>query len=786
MGCQSKDQENVPAPNQAPNAALQVTTILTNTGQVTFSTEGTADADGTIVSFSLDFGDGTVLALPGLPDPTYVHTYPTTNTYVATLRVTDNSFSGAAMSVSVHVDIPAEPPPDDSVPPPTVDDPPPDIPVPPLAVLTYVDGRYKGQPYSLSTAGTLDPDGAIASYTMDWGDGTVDSGTGTPPAALTHTYATSGTRTVTLTVVDTDNLQGVATRQVVIEDPIVVNQPPVAKLTLVSLSYAGSPVTVSTAGTQDPENALASGTLDWGDGTTVPITGAPASTYTHTYAAAGSKTVTLSVTDAGGKVSPLASLAFTLGTAPPPPSGTRNDYFAALDARPDRFRSLSLRPVAGDTTQASAYWEKQLLGTSAGGYQRDSSHPAITYDYAGDTDPNKIDAAKLVIPAWYSTGSVLTQAVSPTDTVLHVNPFSFAASNFIPGGKQFRIITGGVTEYMSIVSKDATASTVTVKRGTLGSTPIAHNVGDGIDSNTNTIPTNLVYPLGMGALSAEDKVGHWLLTWDALWTSSYVKTGLTNHKCMNIETGSGSIWLEPDTFFNGLGNPAFNSATDVADFGSRSYSYQFGPAVTSRQPLAPQLNRFIIKPNKITRFWYLIDIKAIDQSAIARAAKLSTDFGVADTAIRVVITGELTGEFTYKNNYYQIDSEWLRATGSGVKQADGSYIIPVSRALFGTTQAAHVSGASVKGACTMHISAWVADEDRDAVQLYNDLPTAPRPIVGGNDNALVDIVWEYNTSTDDPRTRYDRDLVGYSSNFWMGHSATLHPVTDGLLLRPVR
>src|SRR5205823_3071431 len=43
-----------------------------------------------------------------------------------------------------------------------------------------------------------DPDGTIASYTWNWGDGTAN-GTG---VSTTHTYATAGTRVILLTVTD--------------------------------------------------------------------------------------------------------------------------------------------------------------------------------------------------------------------------------------------------------------------------------------------------------------------------------------------------------------------------------------------------------------------------------------------------------------------------------------------------------------------------------------------------------------------------------------------------------
>ncbi|HYL52504.1 MAG TPA: PKD domain-containing protein, partial [Acidimicrobiia bacterium] len=63
------------------------------------------------------------------------------------------------------------------------------------------------------TSTSTDADGTIASYAWDFGDGT--TGTGATPS---HTYATAGTYTVTLTVTDDRGVTGTATGNVTISD----------------------------------------------------------------------------------------------------------------------------------------------------------------------------------------------------------------------------------------------------------------------------------------------------------------------------------------------------------------------------------------------------------------------------------------------------------------------------------------------------------------------------------------------------------------------------------------
>ena len=97
----------------------------------------------------------------------------------------------------------------------------------------------------------------------------------------------------------------------------------------------------------------------------------------------------------------LLLLGVSMWTPPPTTAATDgNAYFDALVARGDHWKSFSLRPRAGQPV-GSPYYEHQLDHPKDGGYANANSGDLwVTYDPAHDADPNRQDAAKVVIPAF--------------------------------------------------------------------------------------------------------------------------------------------------------------------------------------------------------------------------------------------------------------------------------------------------------------------------------------------------------------------------------------------------
>lgn len=123
------------------------------------------------------------------------------------------------------------------------------LPVPTLAALP-TSGTV---PLTVAfTLGATDTDGTVTSHSIAFGDGTVQTGTGLPPAALTHTYTTVGSRTATLTVLDNQGGQGTASVAITV-GPNVPNGLPVADARGPSTVVEGRSALLDGTHSSDPE-----------------------------------------------------------------------------------------------------------------------------------------------------------------------------------------------------------------------------------------------------------------------------------------------------------------------------------------------------------------------------------------------------------------------------------------------------------------------------------------------------------------------------------------------------
>jgi PKD repeat protein len=169
----------------------------------------------------------------------------------------------------------------------------------PRALFLFQDPEGDGPPATPAAAFTFDCTSLDCTFdssastvegatitSREWAFGDGSTGSGTSPE---HTYASSGTYSVTLTVTSSKGKTASVTHSVTVTR---INEEPTAAFTFncaqLECSFDGS-------GSDDPDGNIAEYAWDFGDGETG--TGANA---THTYEAAGTRTVTLTVTDNDG------------------------------------------------------------------------------------------------------------------------------------------------------------------------------------------------------------------------------------------------------------------------------------------------------------------------------------------------------------------------------------------------------------------------------------------------------------------------------------------------------
>jgi PKD repeat protein len=222
------------------------------------ATDSPADVTAGL-QYAWSFGDG---GSSMVQNPT--HNYTAAGTYTATLTITDADGLTASSSATVTIANPS----------------------PPTGNAGTAKSGNEGSTVSFS--GSASGGTGALSYAWNFGDGATGSGSLTP----SHSYAEAGTYTVTLTVTDSLGLTGTSTTTATVADVT-----PTANAGGPYNGVAGTAVSLTGSATDSPADVTAGLKYSWsfGDGAS-----STAQNPTHTYAAAGAYTATLTVTDADG------------------------------------------------------------------------------------------------------------------------------------------------------------------------------------------------------------------------------------------------------------------------------------------------------------------------------------------------------------------------------------------------------------------------------------------------------------------------------------------------------
>jgi PKD repeat protein len=335
---------------------------------VTFNASASHDPDGTIVSYSWDFGDGT-----NATGMTVDHAYADNGTYTVTLNVTDDDGLSDTTSKGVTV-----------------------LNRPPNATFTEsADTVYTRETITFNASESYDLDGSIVTYFWDFGDGTNATG-----VLVEHAYADNGTYTVTLTVTDDDGATDSTTAT-----KTVLNHPPVAGFTeSVEVAYIHETIYFNASESYDPDGAIVGYRWDFGD-----TTNATGVTAEHSYSQKGNYTVTLTVTDDDG----------------------------ATDTATVVTRVLSRPPVAMFTASAeTVYTDEVITFNASDSYDPDGAIVAYLWDFGDGTDATGItvnhayeDDGNYTVTLTVTDDDGETASKSAVETILNRSPIALFTEN---------------------------------------------------------------------------------------------------------------------------------------------------------------------------------------------------------------------------------------------------------------------------------------------------------------------------------------------------------------------
>ncbi len=225
-----------------------------------FDGSASSDPDGSIASYSWDFGDGSYDK-----GRTVRHTYTSAREFEAQLTVADNKGKEDAQIHPVEVVKPNK------------------VPVPRFS-FTPKQGEFPLK-ISFDASASSDPDGSIAAYAWDFGDGKFGTG-----RTASHTYTWAGTFTIKLKVTDDRGKTADKTEALTVIKP---NDMPLADFGF-SPSGGFYPIDILFDGTAsvDPDGTIVSYAWEFGDGET-----STAAQPLHRFKSWGTYAVKLTVVD---------------------------------------------------------------------------------------------------------------------------------------------------------------------------------------------------------------------------------------------------------------------------------------------------------------------------------------------------------------------------------------------------------------------------------------------------------------------------------------------------------
>jgi PKD repeat protein len=244
---------------EAPVARIDAPDRIPVGAPMTFDGSASSGADGEIVAWRWNFGDGS-----SAEGPVVEHRYQAPGAYVASLAIETDSHTTDCNMVTAQQRITAN--------------------AAPVAVAGADQVVGVNQEVLFDGSQSADSDGAIVGYRWDFADGTQATGMN-----VRHRFAESGRYPVKLTVVDDTDLPNNTVTDTV---TITVNQEPRAVIAAPAAACPGEPLAFSAKNSVDGDGQITRVEWDFGDGTT-----AAEPEVTHSFQSPGVYEVALTVDD---------------------------------------------------------------------------------------------------------------------------------------------------------------------------------------------------------------------------------------------------------------------------------------------------------------------------------------------------------------------------------------------------------------------------------------------------------------------------------------------------------
>lgn len=271
------DSATVTVENVVPTLAISGASTVDEGSTYTLNLSSSDIAADTIVGWSVDWGDGSgIESLVGNPT-SVTHTYADgSGSYTITATATDDDDTYAVPnSVVVAVNN-----------------------VAPVIGISGASTTDEGALYTLNLSATDPGADTIASWTINWGDGSADETFVGNPASVTHTYADgSNNYSITATATDEDGTYSAGSAVAL----SVLNVAPTLVISGDASVDAGAVYTLNFSATDPGADTIAEWVIDWGDGSPLETFAGGTTSATHVFATGNvSRSISATATDEDG------------------------------------------------------------------------------------------------------------------------------------------------------------------------------------------------------------------------------------------------------------------------------------------------------------------------------------------------------------------------------------------------------------------------------------------------------------------------------------------------------